>query len=130
MEKSISSLMAEGLFLALLKEFHISEIQLKFLLLLSRNSEIGSRKNIKYYGDKFGLTFSTLTSFVDVLEDLKLVRRCQSKQDRRVVLLVLTPRGNALVNEFEEKVMSAYEILHDTVVRDFENIWTSYFTQD
>lgn len=48
--------------------------------------------------DAVGLSNGTFTAMVDVLERKGLVVRTRSTQDRRVVLIKMTPSGHAALN--------------------------------
>jgi DNA-binding MarR family transcriptional regulator len=63
----------------------------------------------------FGHRRSTLTSILDRLEDRKLIKRTADLNDRRAIVVSLTPRGKAVAAR-------VYRTLSDaeaTVLRDF-----------
>jgi DNA-binding MarR family transcriptional regulator len=49
-----------------------------------------------------GVTLSAVTSLVDKLVDMQLVNRRRSEQDRRQVLLEITPEGLDVLSKVEE----------------------------
>jgi DNA-binding MarR family transcriptional regulator len=48
---------------------------------------------------QFSITLPTATSLLDKLVSMKLVKREQSKEDRRVVYIVLTEKGGELLGQ-------------------------------
>lgn len=65
---------------------------------------------MKDVGEYFNIKLSTLTSTIDKLEEKGFVKRTNSKEDRRVVYLKLTPKGKKLLPtayEYLQLLMSA-----------------------
>ncbi len=56
-------------------------------------------KKMKEVGEFFNIKLSTLTSTIDKLEKNKLVKRKNSKDDRRVIFIKPTAKGQNLLNE-------------------------------
>lgn len=50
-----------------------------------------------------GITLGAVTGFVNRLHKLGLVTRHHSEEDRRVVVIQLTPRGSEVLNAFEKE---------------------------
>ena len=59
----------------------------------------GGELSTRELAEQTDLTPGTVTQMLDYLETAELVRRNRSKQDRRIVLCALTPRGAAVVAE-------------------------------
>ncbi len=57
-------------------------------------------KKMKEIGDHFQVKLSTLTSIIDKIERQKLVKRVNSRDDRRVVFLETTLKGKKLYNQY------------------------------
>lgn len=59
-------------------------------------------KKMKEVGEFFNIKLSTLTSTIDKLEKNKLVKRKSSKDDRRVIFIRPTAKGQNLLNELDQ----------------------------
>ncbi|MEL6134548.1 MAG: hypothetical protein AAFR59_14405, partial [Bacteroidota bacterium] len=46
----------------------------------------------------------TLTSLVDKIEKLNLVKRVNSKEDRRSILVTITKKGKRMLDEYNDQV--------------------------
>lgn len=68
----------------------------------------------------------TMTGIIDRLIKMKLVQRTRSETDRRVVLVQVTPAGNDLVNQIEQKILhddfSGYAALADEDLTALEQL--------
>jgi DNA-binding MarR family transcriptional regulator len=99
-------MVAKGVLLVVLEAFGISENQYTYLVGISRKEG----QSMKIFGQQFGLKFSRLTSAVDVLEEeLGLVKRKPSKDDRRVVNLSITNKGKNLLLKIAHVIEQAKE---------------------
>jgi DNA-binding MarR family transcriptional regulator len=58
------------------------------------------KKKMKELGDYFDIKLSTLTSIIDKIEKQKLVKRVNSKDDRRVVYLEVSKKGEKLYSDY------------------------------
>ena len=58
------------------------------------------KKKMKEIGEHFNIKLSTLTSIIDKIERQKLVKRVHSKEDRRVVYLESTKKGQRLYKDY------------------------------
>lgn len=58
-------------------------------------------KRMRLISDRFAIKMSTLTSFIDKLERKGVVKRKHSPQDRRVVLLHPTRKGQQLIKKYQ-----------------------------
>jgi DNA-binding MarR family transcriptional regulator len=61
-------------------------------------------QQMKTIGKQFDIKFSTLTSLVDKIEKSGLVKRVNSRQDRRSILVQLTRKGKKMLEEYDQKV--------------------------
>lgn len=94
-----------------LTKFGITATDLEVLLFIYQEGP-GRMKDI---GDRFHIKFSSLTSLVDRLQKLRLVKRTLSKEDRRAVLVHLLRKGNQLIEEYNSQVKSLAEKISATV---------------
>ncbi|MDP5168859.1 MAG: MarR family transcriptional regulator [Bacteroidia bacterium] len=61
-------------------------------------------QRMKAIGEKFKIKFSTLTSLVDKIERLGLVKRVNSKEDRRSILVNITKKGSRMLEEYNDQI--------------------------
>lgn len=80
--------------------FKISELEMEILQYVAMNG----RKKMKEIGEAFNIKLSTLTSIVDKIERQKLVKRINSKTDRRAVYLDLTPKGKKIYEKYSHYI--------------------------
>jgi DNA-binding MarR family transcriptional regulator len=77
---------------------------------------IHNKRDIKTseISEHFGVTSGASTGIADKLENLGLIERHRSKEDRRVVTLVLSEKGEKLVQDKKKEHVELYQyILHD-----------------
>lgn len=74
----------------------LTATQAKVLMALESDQPVSQRE----LADTLGLDPSNLTTLIDRLEERREVRREPGKDDRRVKMLVLTPRGHATRDTF------------------------------
>lgn len=94
-----------------LTKFGITATDLEVLLFIYEEGP-GRMKDI---GDRFQIKFSSLTSLVDRLQKLRLVKRTLSKEDRRAVMVHLVRKGNQLIEEYNSQVRLLAEKISSTV---------------
>ncbi len=63
-------------------------------------------QRMKTIGEEFRIKFSTLTSLVDKIERLNLVKRVNSKEDRRSILVTVTKKGKKMLEEYDSQIKS------------------------
>lgn len=69
--------------------------------------------------EHFGITSGAATGIADKLEKLGYIERSRSKEDRRIVSLVLSHKGKALVEKKKQEHVALYEyILNDLSTED------------
>ncbi len=88
-------------------QYDISEIEMEIILYVDKH---GPQK-MKHIGETFTIKFSTLTSLVDKIEDMSLIKRVNSKEDRRSVLITLTKKGKKLVDEYDQQAIKYSDLI-------------------
>lgn len=75
---------------------------------------------------RYGITLGAVTGFVNRLHKLGLITRTHSEEDRRVVLIELTPQGiealNAFEQEREKRFRQICEKLDDRLAAKFKDV--------
>ena len=64
----------------------------------------GEPKRMKDVEKYFNLKLSTLTSIIDKAEKTKLIKRVNSKGDRRVVFLEAVPKGIRILDNYDQSM--------------------------
>jgi len=98
--------------LDILDRYKVGELEVDIIRFLEDHEQ----KKMKEVGDYFKIKLSTLTSTIDKLEKNKLVKRKSSKEDRRVIYIRPTPKGQNLLNDL---LNSTHEVA-DKVIRDIK----------
>lgn len=83
---------------SILDHYDVSEQDVEIIRYLDEEDQ----KKMKEVGEFFRIKLSTLTSTVDKLEKSKLVKRKNSKEDRRVIYIHPTAKGKNLLSELDE----------------------------
>lgn len=83
---------------SILDRYDVSEQDVEIIRLLDKEDQ----KKMKEVGEFFKIKLSTLTSTVDKLEKGKLVKRKNSKEDRRVIYIHPTAKGANLLSELDD----------------------------
>lgn len=81
-------------------KYRISANEMEIILHIH---DFGAQR-MKAIGEKFKIKFSTLTSLVDKIERLGLVKRVNSKEDRRSILVTVTKKGQRMLEEYNDQV--------------------------
>ena len=84
--------------LSVLNRYNVSELDVEIIKFLIENEN----KKMKEVGDNFNIKLSTLTSTIDKLEKGKLVKRKNSKEDRRVIYIQPTAKGEKLLTDLAD----------------------------
>ena len=87
------------------KKYKISANEMEIILYIN---DFGAQR-MKSIGEQFKIKFSTLTSLVDKIERLNLVRRVNSKEDRRSILVTITKKGKKMLDEYNSQIRSLAE---------------------
>ncbi len=53
-------------------------------------------------GEHMGIDKATMVKMIDVLEDKRLVKRSEDKNDRRNKIIVITPKGRTMLEELDQ----------------------------
>ena len=77
-------------------KYKISSLDMEIIQLIV----LQGPKKMKEIGDHFQIKLSTLTSIIDKIENQKLVKRVNSRDDRRVVYLETTRKGKNLYDQY------------------------------
>ena len=80
------------------KKFNVSSVEIEILKLLNADGD----KKMKDIGEKVKVKLSNLTNIVDRLETQKLVKRVNSKTDRRSIYVHITGKGEKLLESYSE----------------------------
>lgn len=83
---------------SILERYDVSEQDVEIIRYLDEEDQ----KKMKEVGEFFRIKLSTLTSTIDKLEKGKLVKRKNSKEDRRVIYIHPTAKGRNLLSELDE----------------------------
>jgi DNA-binding MarR family transcriptional regulator len=75
-------------------------------------------KSMRQIAEMLACDSSNVTGITDRLEERDLVKRTASEHDRRVKLLVLTPKGEKIRREMTEKLTSPPEALESLPIVD------------
>lgn len=78
------------------RRFKINGVDVEILRFLDTDGD----QKMKAIGDRVKVKLSNLTNIVDNLETLKLVRRVNSKTDRRSIFVNITPKGKKLITDY------------------------------
>ena len=103
------------------KKYKISSNEMEIILHISEEGP----QRMKSVGEKFKIKFSTLTSLVDKIERLNLVKRVNSKEDRRSILITLTSKGRKLLDEYNSQVSLLAEKIQNTTQEDSMEVLVS-----
>lgn len=87
------------------KKYKISANEMEIILYIS---DFGPQR-MKAVGERFKIKFSTLTSLVDKIERLGLVKRVNSKEDRRSILVTITKKGKRMLDEYNSQIKDLAE---------------------
>ena len=93
------------------KKYKISANEMEIILYIN---DFGPQR-MKSVGEQFKIKFSTLTSLVDKIERLNLVKRVNSKEDRRSILVTITKKGKRMLDEYNSQIRSLAERIADSM---------------
>lgn len=82
---------------SILDSYKVTDIEVDIINYLQEHE----MQKMKEVGEHFNIKLSTLTSTIDKLEKNKLVKRKNSKEDRRVIFIRPTTKGISLLNDLE-----------------------------
>ena len=76
---------------------------------------LDGKKKMKEIGEHFNTKLSTLTSIIDKIEKQRLVKRVNSREDRRVVFLDITRKGQKLFHEYNQHIQVMSEMMRKSM---------------
>ena len=97
--------------LSILKRYRVNEMEVDIIHFLNNND----MKKMKEVGEHFHIKLSTLTSTIDKLEKNKLVKRKNSKEDRRVIYIRPTNKGEKLLADLDASMRKVSEHVTDSL---------------
>ena len=80
------------------RRFKVTAVEIDILKLLSDEGD----KKMKDIGDRVRVKLSNLTNIIDRLETQKLVKRVNSKTDRRSIYVHITTKGKKLLADYAD----------------------------
>ncbi|MEL6592319.1 MAG: MarR family transcriptional regulator [Bacteroidota bacterium] len=92
-------------------KYKISALDMEILQLVV----VEGAKKMKEIGDHFQVKLSTLTSIIDKLEKSRLVKRVNSRFDRRVVLLEVMPKGKQMYADYRTQIQSIAQMMKSSL---------------
>ncbi|GAB4405824.1 MAG: hypothetical protein OHK0039_07170 [Bacteroidia bacterium] len=96
------------------KKYKISANEMEIILYID---DFGPQR-MKAVGERFRIKFSTLTSLVDKIERLGLVKRVNSKEDRRSILVTITKKGKRMLEEYNSQIKTLAERINEISMQD------------
>ncbi|MEM6763489.1 MAG: MarR family transcriptional regulator [Bacteroidota bacterium] len=93
----------------------ISALEMDLIQFVVRN---GPQK-MKAIAENFAIKLSTLTSIIDKAERHRILKRVNSKEDRRVVYLDVTKKGERINQEFNEYLHEVAEKIQGSLDEEF-----------
>jgi MarR family transcriptional regulator, organic hydroperoxide resistance regulator len=72
-------------------------------------------KRMKDVSEHFRIKLSTLTSIIDKAEEHRVLKRVNSKEDRRVVYLDVTQKGKSVYNEYAKHQREMFERIESSL---------------
>lgn len=100
-------------------KYNVSSLEMEILQYII----LDESKKMKEIGEHFKVKLSTLTSIIDKIERQRLVKRVNSREDRRVVYLEVSRKGLRLYNDYSSYIkivsQSMQEKMDDTQYEAF-----------
>lgn len=92
-------------------KYKISALEMEIIQLIV----LDGKKKMKEVGEHFNVKLSTLTSIIDKIERQRLVKRVNSKEDRRVVYLEVTQKGNKLYKDYSNYIQVVSQLMQQSM---------------
>jgi DNA-binding MarR family transcriptional regulator len=96
------------------RKYKISALEMEIIQLVC----VEGRKKMKEIGDHFEVKLSTLTSIIDKIERGRLVKRVNSRSDRRVLFLEATRKGRDLYQQYSDYIQVIAHALEQSMPQD------------
>ncbi|WNJ20755.1 MarR family transcriptional regulator [Pontibacter sp. G13] len=108
------------------QKYEISAVEMEIIQLIV----LEGPKKMKEIGQHFNIKLSTLTSIIDKIERQKLVKRINSREDRRVVFLEVSRKGKTLYDQYSrylhvisQKIKSSLtDSQHDALIKGLDRM--------
>lgn len=105
------------------RTYKISALELEIVQLIITDG----KKKMREIGEHFNIKLSTLTSIIDKIERQKLVKRVNSKQDRRVVHLDVTKKGIQVNDEYSKYLHLLSRLVQESMEKEQFEIFVEGF---
>ena len=92
-------------------KYKISALEMEILQLIV----LQGPKKMKEIGEHFQIKLSTLTSIIDKIEQQKLVKRVNSKEDRRVVFLEVARKGARIYDNYSRYIHRISQVMKNSM---------------
>ena len=92
-------------------KYKISALDMEILQLVV----VEGPKKMKEIGEHFQVKLSTLTSIIDKIERSRLVKRVNSRHDRRVVYLEASPKGKQVYADYSNHIQLIAQMLQNSL---------------
>lgn len=100
-------------------KFDVSYLEMELIQFVLKNGH----QKMKDVADNFYIKLSTLTTIIDKAENHKLLKRVASKEDRRVVYLEVSKKGEEIYNKYIEQLKDITDRLGATLSEnEFESL--------
>ncbi|MEL6674315.1 MAG: MarR family transcriptional regulator [Bacteroidota bacterium] len=97
--------------------YNMTSLEMEIIHLIMEDG----KKKMKDIGGAFNVKLSTLTSIIDKMEKQRIVKRENSKKDRRVVYLDVSNKGKELYHSYKRFAEAVEFILKEKMEKgDFE----------
>lgn len=95
-------------------KFDVSYLEMELIQFVLKNGH----QKMKDVADNFYIKLSTLTTIIDKAENHKLLKRVASKEDRRVVYLEVSKKGEEIYNKYIDQLKDITDRLKATLTED------------
>jgi len=85
----------------------------KHMLILISELKDGEPVTISEIANKIGVTLAAVTHQINALEKENLIKRLSRSEDRRIVLVKLSKKGNLQVKDLQKKFAQKIQMLSD-----------------
>ncbi len=92
-------------------KFDVSYLEMELIQFVLKNGH----QKMKDVADNFYIKLSTLTTIIDKAENHKLLKRVASKEDRRVVYLEVSKKGEEIFNKYIDQLKDITTRLKSTL---------------
>lgn len=96
------------------KRFSVSNVEIDILRLLLLEGD----QKMKDIGQSVHVKLSNLTNIIDRLESTKLVKRVNSKNDRRSIFVHITSKGKKLLSDYAELLRELSSRMREVIDRE------------